>query len=136
MAAEHAHEHGHGHVHPTSHYVKIWGILLVLLVVSVVGPELNLGTYFTLFTAFGIAVVKAGLVIKFFMHIDAELKMIWYILVGSLVLMGLFFFGVAADVRNHEGTRWVNVAAKAEVARGMAAGEAKAAHGDDHGDGH
>lgn len=132
--AEH-HEH---HVHPQSHYVKIWAALLALLIVSVVGPEVGAATGFqsiTLFTAFGIAVVKAAMVMKFFMHLDLEKKMIWYILAGSLVLMAQFFFGVAADVMNHSGTNWDNVAAEAEIARALEAQKAGGGHGD-HGGGH
>ena len=131
--AEHAHD-GEHHDH-TMHYVKIWGILLVLLVISVLGPELGIPAV-TLITAFGIAVVKATLVMKYFMHLDTELKLVWYILSGALILMFLMFFGVAADVMNHEGSRWVNKAAEAEVERGMAAGGGHGEHGAAHGDGH
>jgi caa(3)-type oxidase subunit IV len=123
----------HGHVHPISYYVKIWGGLLVLLIISVIGPELGIPIV-TLITAFGIAVVKAFIVMKYFMHLDTESKMVWYILAGSVVLMGQYFFGVSADVMMHEGTRWENVAAKAEIERGLAAGDGH--HGDGHGGGH
>lgn len=148
MAAENAEHEHHDH---TSHYVKIWGILLVLLAVSVIGPEVGNAVgipAITLFTAFGIAVVKAWLVLKHFMHVNTELKMVWYILSGAVVLMVLMFFGVAADVMNHEGSRWENVAAKAEVERALKAeaeggghhgehgGDHGEAHGDDHGDSH
>lgn len=132
MASEEHHDH---HVHPQSFYIKIWAGLLALLVVSVVGPEVGAATglkSITLFTAFGIAVVKAGIVMKYFMHLDLEKKMVWYILAGSLVLMAQFFFGVAADVMNHEGTNWDNVAAKQEIARAEAAQAAGGGHG--HGD--
>lgn len=141
--AEHAHAealpghggHGDGHAHGPSHYVRIWAILLVLLVISVVGPMAEIPVL-TLITAFGVACVKAVLVMKYFMHIDQELKLVWYILAGSVVLMVLYFFGVAADVMNHEGTRWTNVAAQAEVQRGMEAGASGAHHGDHGDDGH
>ena len=42
----------HGH----TNYIKIWGILLVLLIVSYLGPMLELRVV-TLLTAFGIAFV-------------------------------------------------------------------------------
>ena len=50
--------HGGDH-HDESFYIKIWGLLLGLLVVSVLGPEVGkllgpgLGTVITLITAFG-----------------------------------------------------------------------------------
>ena len=50
-----AHEHAS---HSPGHYVKIWGILLVLFVISVCGPMIGIRVI-TLITAFGIAVVKA-----------------------------------------------------------------------------
>jgi hypothetical protein len=43
------------HAHPN--YVKIWALLLVLLVVSIIGPVLGIPCL-TLVTAFGIALVK------------------------------------------------------------------------------
>lgn len=123
----------HGEVHPVSYYVKIWAGLLVLLAISVIGPEFGV-FWLTMITAFGIAFVKALIVMKYFMHLDAEPKLVWYILAGSLVLMGQFFFGVSADVMMHDGTNWENIAAKAEVERGLAAGGGHGAHGEAHGD--
>lgn len=131
--AEHEHDHDHGHHDHTMLYVKVWAALLVLLMISVLGPELGIPTV-TLITAFGIAVIKAGMVIKYFMHVDTELKMVWYILSGAVVLMFLFFFGTAADVMNHEGSRWENVAAKHEVERALAAEAAGGGHHGEHGD--
>ena len=54
-----------------SHYVKLWAVLLVLLVISVCGPMLEI-KWVTLLTAFGIAVVKAYLVAANFMHLKTE----------------------------------------------------------------
>ena len=50
-------------------YVQIWAVLVVLLVVSVAGPFFG-HPIVTLVTAFGIALVKAYLVAKNFMHIN------------------------------------------------------------------
>ena len=80
------------HQHPTSHYVKIWGILLVLLAVSVAGPTLEI-QWVTLLTAFGIAVVKAYMVAVKFMHIDMTPRFITYLVTTTLVFMFLFFAG-------------------------------------------
>lgn len=122
----------HGHVHPPSHYIKIWGILMGLLVVSVVGPMAEIW-WLTLITAFGIAFVKASIVLKYFMHIDGEGKLVWYILTSSVLFMIIFFFGVAPDVMNHEGSRWENVAAKQWVEKGLEEGDGHGAHGGGHG---
>ena len=77
----------HGdHSHPS--YVKIWAILLGLLIVSFVGPFLGIRVV-TLITAFGIAIVKAYIVARYFMHINLEKKYVVYLVGAMLVLMFL-----------------------------------------------
>jgi caa(3)-type oxidase subunit IV len=96
-------------VHATEHthvnYVKIWAILVVLLGVSVAGPMFGIKLV-TLITAFGIALVKAYLVAKNFMHINVEKRFVPYIVATVLVFMLLFFAGAAPDVMKKQGTQW------------------------------
>ncbi len=103
---------------PPAHYVKVWAVLVVLLVISVVGPLLGI-PILTLLTAFGIAAVKAFLVAKHFMHLDVEKTIVKWILATSVVLMAVLFAGVSPDVMKHEGTNWDNAAAQAAVERGI-----------------
>ncbi len=117
----------HGAHH--TNYVKIWAILLGLLVVSVLGPMLG-HPMLTLFTAFGIAFIKAFLVIKHFMHLTVEKKYIGFLLLTMLAFMLVFFGGVSPDVMKHEGQRWTNTAAIEVVEKGL---KANAEH---HGEGH
>ena len=112
--AEERHEHG------AEHYRKVYLTLLVLLVASVAGPFLEI-VWVTLITAFGIALVKANLVIQNFMHLRWEKRLAKWVLISSLVLMALFVAGVAPDVMRHEGQNWVNVAAADAVERGIGA---------------
>ena len=112
--AEHTHQQ-----HPDSHYIRIYFILLALLVVSILGPTLQIQLV-TLITAFGIAVVKASLVIRHFMHLSIEKPIIKWLLAASVLLIALLWSGVAPDVQNHEGANWVNLAAQEAVARGIA----------------
>ena len=117
MSEEHAHH---------TNYVKIWGILLVLLVISVVGPMFEIRVV-TLITAFGIAVVKAYMVAKNFMHVNLAPRYVTYLAATALVFMLLFFAGVAPDVMKPEGTNWVKpswVAANVEGAADAHGGEA------------
>ena len=107
---------GHGDEHPD--YRKVYLTLLVLLVISVAGPFLGV-VWITLITAFGIAVVKANLVVQNFMHLRWEKRLVKWVLISSLVLMALFVAGVAPDVMRHDGQNWVNVAAEDAVARGI-----------------
>lgn len=135
---DHADDHGQ------AFYVKIWAILLVLLILSILGPIVAPHVAFgfleawmiTLMTAFGIAVVKAYLVAANFMHLNIEKRYITYLLTTMLMLMLLFFAGTAPDVMEHRGQNWENVAAEAEVERALAAeGEdPHAEHGGDHDD--
>ena len=129
-----AHAPGDHASHPDSFYIKIWGVLLVLLVVSVIGPEIGIRVV-TLFTAFGIAVVKAYLVIKNFMHLGVEKKYVGYLLLTMLALMVLMVGGVGPDVLRHDGTRWSNVAAKKVVEDGLKAGGGHGGHGEADGHG-
>jgi len=57
---------------------------------------------------FGIAIVKAYLVAANFMHLKFEKKFIWYLLILSICLLGVFFFGVAPDVMMTDGDQWID----------------------------
>lgn len=92
----------------TSHYVKIWGILLALLIVSICGPLLEIKAV-TLITAFGVAGIKAFLVAKHFMHLAIERRFIPYMLVCMLLLMLMFYFGTAVDIMVPAGANWERV---------------------------
>ena len=100
--SEHAAHADHHHVN----YIRIWQILLVLLVISVAGPFLEIQVV-TLITAFGIAIIKAYLVAKNFMHLNIEPRYAVYLLLMMLVFVLLFFSAVAPDVMRHEGQNWV-----------------------------
>lgn len=117
-----------------NHYVRIYVLLLVLLVVSIAGPlvgerldtevsifgyQIGLGITLTLITAFGIAIWKASLVVKHFMHLSIERPIAKIFLAASVLLLALFWGGVAPDVQLKEGRMWENLAAKAAVARGI-----------------
>ena len=90
-------------------YVKIWGLLLILLAISIVGPMFE-RPVLTLITAFGIALVKALLVASYFMHLNVERRYIRYMLYAMLLVIGLFFAGTAPDIMQANGLRWENQA--------------------------
>ena len=60
----------------------------------------------TLITAFGIAIVKAYLVAKNFMHLNIEQQYVVYLIMTMLVFMLLFFAGTSPDVMKCEGDNW------------------------------
>ena len=127
--SDHSHDGEHtGAHHPPSYYVKIWAALVVLLIISILGPEMGI-LWVTLVTAFGIAVVKALMVAAYFMHLNIEPRFIRQLMWVMLLFMGLFFFGVAPDVLKNEGDNWVHL-------EGEHPPPLDYHHGDDHGDGH
>lgn len=139
-AGAHAGEHKHhGPHHPASYYVKTWAILVVLLGVSIIGPMFEI-FWLTMITAFGIACVKAYLVAARFMHLNIEKRLASFIVIVALILMALFFAGVAPDVMKHQGDQWVNAAAMDETKKRIEAegehGEKIKPHGAEHGADH
>ena len=98
----------HAHAETDTHhpnYVKIWAILAGLLLVSVTGPMLGIRVV-TLTAAFGVALVKAYLVAKNFMHLDVEKPIVHWVLGLALMLMVLLYAGVAPDVQKSQGQSW------------------------------
>jgi caa(3)-type oxidase subunit IV len=117
MTAEHAQAgQAHAaHAYPHPNYVKIWAILCVLLVVSIIGPMVGV-VWITLVTAFGIAVVKALMVAAYFMHLNIERLYVKQLLLIILTLMLLLFAGVAPDVMKKAGRNWEHQPIKAPAA--------------------
>jgi len=129
--------HDHAPVEPgyeehTHHgnYVKIWAILVALLFVSVAGPFFG-HPLVTLVTAFGIAIVKAYMVAKNFMHINVAPRYVVYLVGTTLMFMLLFFAGASPDVMKSAGTNWDKpawVAAHDAAMKGGAGHHGEAAH--------
>ena len=95
------------HAHPN--YWKVYWWLLLLLAISIAGTDLGI-QWVTLITAFGIAIVKAYMVARNFMHVSIEPRFVTYMLVTMLVFMLLFFMAVAPDVMKETGSNWVKPA--------------------------
>ena len=98
--APQSHEAGHH-----TNYVKVWAILVGLLVVSVLGPMAGI-RWLTLIAAFGIALVKAYMVAKNFMHLDIQKPIVHWILGVALALMVLLYGALAPDVQKGSGQNW------------------------------
>ena len=103
--------HVHVHENHDAHYVKIWALLCALLVVSVVGPMFG-HRFITLITAFGIAIVKAYMVSRHFMHLHIEKRWVTWILLAMLAFMVVLFGGFAPDVMKHSGQGWTKTYTK------------------------
>src|SRR3984893_1976796 len=92
------------HVHHPN-YIKIWAILVMLLIVSVVGSMSHVREV-VLIAAFGVALVKAYLVAKNFMHINVEKRWVPYLLIVCLQFVAILFAGVPPDVMKQSGLHW------------------------------
>lgn len=128
-----------GNKHPS--YLKIYIILVLLFIVSVIGPEVApaFGAFakpIVLLTAFGIAIWKAYMVCAYFMHLKFEKIYAPYILLACLSLLFVFFFGTATDAMFANGHNWVKpMDEKEKVEEAMARSYVlkKEKHGDGHG---
>jgi cytochrome c oxidase subunit IV len=82
----------HDHILPRSLYYGIFGILMVLTVLTVAAAYVDLGNL-NIIVAIAIALVKATFVILFFMHVKYSSKLTW-VVVGAgvfwlLILLSL-----------------------------------------------
>ena len=104
----------HGEHHHVN-YSKIYYALLVLFIISWLGPEMTHNKIFILLLAFGIALIKAIIVAGYFMHLAYEKKYMWYAFITALGLLFLFVAAVAPDIMKDHGQNWKShIVVKAE----------------------
>jgi cytochrome c oxidase subunit 4 len=97
----HAHAKGHddGH-HGIAHVATVkvllgtWIALMVLTIITVSATKIDLGTNYNLALAMAIAVIKATLVVLFFMHLRYD-KLFHSVLVIGGILAAALFVGFA-----------------------------------------
>jgi cytochrome c oxidase subunit 4 len=77
------------HVVPRKTYIVVWVALMALMILTAGLSRINLGEWST-FIALAIAVIKALLVILFFMHVRYENQKIAWI----VVIAGFFWLGI------------------------------------------
>jgi cytochrome c oxidase subunit 4 len=95
MANTHStHEEHEHHIIPLGTYLKIFGTLIVLTVVTVLAAQIDFGIFNDV-VAFGIASVKAALVLGYFMHLKYD-NMMNRVIIGSSVffLLLLWVFSI------------------------------------------
>jgi cytochrome c oxidase subunit IV len=87
------HEHVQSHVKT---YIKVFAALAVGTIVTVLASNVRLGITLGIIVALIIATVKGSLVAGFFMHLSAERKLIYWVLVLTavfvVVMVGLIMF--------------------------------------------
>ncbi|MBP8809035.1 MAG: cytochrome C oxidase subunit IV family protein [Kofleriaceae bacterium] len=96
--ADHAHahddHHGISHVAPVKVLLGTWIALMILTVITVGATKIDLGASYNLALAMAIAVVKATLVVLFFMHLRYD-KLFHSVLVVGGILAAALFVGFA-----------------------------------------
>ena len=100
----HGHEEHEHHVLPALTYYKVFGALMALLILTLLvyyfDPTHLLPPQFSWFgivVAMTVAVVKAVLVILFFMHVKYSTKMVWIFSSASFVFVGILFLLTMSD---------------------------------------
>ncbi len=98
--------HAH-HSHKDS-YIKIFAGLMVLLILTMVAAWLPLGD-FNIVVAMTIAVIKAGLIILFFMHFKDSDTLTWIVGGGTLVWFGIM---IAMTMTDYLSRGWITILGK------------------------
>lgn len=92
---------GHVHVVPPRVLLAVFGALLVLTVATVAVTKVDLGR-FNLWVALAIAVVKAGLVALYFMHLRYDRPFNGFLLIVALAFVMLLVGGTLTDALQYE----------------------------------
>jgi len=90
------HEEYEEHVVPKSLYLTVFGALMVLTIITVAVAFVDLGNM-NVAVAMVVAVIKATLVVLFFMHVKYASKTTKLVVVAGLVWLGFLFFITLSD---------------------------------------
>jgi cytochrome c oxidase subunit 4 len=80
----------HHHIVMPATYVKIIVVLMVLLIVTVLAANVEMGI-FNIPIALGIAILKAVLIMMYFMHLKFSSKLVWIFAGAAFVFVGIMF---------------------------------------------
>jgi cytochrome c oxidase subunit 4 len=84
------------HIVPTRVYYTIFGILMLCTLLTVRIAFIDLGPL-NVVAALGIAVLKATLVVLFFMHAKYSSKLTWAVVLGSIFWLGILLTLTMSD---------------------------------------
>lgn len=100
--SDHAAHHDHdSEKHHEQVYLKIFGALLVLTVITVGVSLADLGPL-SLPVAIGVALVKASLVAAFFMHLKDDEKFNTFIFLGSTLFLAILISYFYIDINTRD----------------------------------
>ena len=107
------------HIVPTRVYYVIFAALMVGTSLTVQAAFVDLGPLNTV-VALAIAVIKATLVVLFFMHVKYSTRLTWAVVAGSVFWLGIL---LVADVRRLPDARVADVRLGQCVCRGRTEGQ-------------
>jgi cytochrome c oxidase subunit 4 len=84
------------HIVPTRVYYTIFGVLMLCTFLTVRIAFIDLGPL-NIVAALGIAVLKAALVVLFFMHAKYSSKLTWAVVLGSIFWLGIMLTLTMSD---------------------------------------
>ena len=84
------------HVVPKRIYFIIFGVLMLCTAITVQVAFFDLGPLNTI-VALGIAVLKATLVVLFFMHVKYGTRLTWAVIAGSVFWLGILLVLTMGD---------------------------------------
>jgi cytochrome c oxidase subunit 4 len=101
-AAHDSHHDEIAHVTPVRLLIGVWGALMVLTIITVAVTSVDFGARVNLVVAMGIATVKAGLVVTYFMHLRWDRPFNTLVFLGSLLFVSLFISMTLFDKSEYE----------------------------------
>ena len=85
------------HIVSRTVYFVIFGALMVFTALTVYVAFLDLGGALNTIVALTIAVIKATLVVLYFMHVRYSTRLIWVIVVAGFFWLGIMFVFTLSD---------------------------------------
>ena len=99
--ADNVRRRGHVHVVPPSLLLAVYGVLLVLTVITVWVTKFELGD-FNIWVALAVALIKAGVVALYFMHLRWDSPFNAICLIAALFFVCIFIGIAVLDSREYK----------------------------------
>ena len=89
-------------------YYKVFAALIIMTVITVAVSGLQVGIALAITVALVIATFKASLVASFFMHLASEKRVIYMVLIMTVIFFaGMMFLTVAGKYSVPQGTKYL-----------------------------
>ena len=102
--AEHGEHHGIAHTATVKVLLGTWIALMILTLITVGATKIDFGANYNLALAMAIAVIKATLVVLFFMHLRYDKLFHSVIIIGGLLAATLFVGFALMDSNQYQHT--------------------------------